>query len=452
MKALLTNTHTRQTMHLAWPLIITQVGYIVTGMVDNAFLGAIGPVEQAAGILCNSVFVLILVFGVGVSYALTPLITNAHQNNSLLKKASLFKNSLFLNLFIAVFCFLLLYLSSDALHYMKQPAEVVKLALPYYAVIVFSIIPVAAFGTCKQYCEGLSNTRAALLISVLGNVINCILNYCLIYGKWGLPELGYMGSAWATLIARIFMGALFLYFIFKSSLTGEIATVFGKVKINWKELWELGKIGINAGLQFTFEVAAFVICGLMAGSFGKEQIDAHGISMHIAAFTYMFGSGISSAATIRIGIYNAQKDWPGIRDAAMTAIKLVLLVMGVFGVLFLLFRNVLPLGFTKVEEIIELCSKLLIIAALFQLFDGLQVTVIGILRGLEDVTAPTLITLVGYWFIAIPLAYFFAFIAKLEVVGIWIALLICLAAVSLSLYARLNYLVKKNLRTNRKNS
>lgn len=445
MKAFFRNIHTKETINLAWPLVITQVGHIITGMVDNAFLGKLGSTEQAAGILSNNLYVLLLVFGIGVSYALTPLTTNAHENNDLVKKASLFKNSLFLNFITATFLFLILFLSSGTLKYMQQPAEVVELAIPFYNVLIFTIIPISLFFTCKQYCEGLSNTRTALVISVAGNLINCVLNYCLIWGKCGLPEMGYMGAAWATFIARLFMGVAFLFVVFRSSATREIALVYKQVKLNLKDLKELAVIGINSGLQFTFEVAAFVIAGLMAGSFGKEQIDAHGISMHMAAFTYMFASGISSAATIRVGRYSAQNDWKNIKEAGATSMKLVLMVMGIFGILLLIFRTYLPQGFTDEKEIIELSSNLLIIAAAFQLFDGLQVTVIGMLRGLEDSKAPTIITLIGYWVIALPLAYILAFKVNLEIIGVWIALLVSLALVSVALYMRFNYLVKKNL-------
>ncbi|MGZ4099075.1 MAG: MATE family efflux transporter [Bacteroidia bacterium] len=444
MRSLFKDIHTKETIHLAWPLVITQVGHIITGMVDNIFLGGIGPTEQAAGILSNNLYVLLLVFGIGVSYASTPLVAGANENRDQRKKAALFKNSLYLNLCVAIICFLVLFSFSGALYHMRQPEEVIELALPFYDVLIFSIIPVSLFFTGKQYCEGLSNTRTALVISVLGNLLNCVLNYFLIYGKFGLPEMGYMGSAWATFIARVFMGVMFMVVIFKSSATKEIARFYKEVKVNWVELKELARIGINSGLQFTFEVAAFVIAGLMAGSFGKEQIDAHGISMSLAAFTYMFGSGISSAATIRIGTFSAQGDWKNIKAAGYSSIKLVMLIMGTAGIIFLIFRSVLPLGFTSDTEIIELSSNLLIIAALFQLFDGLQVTVIGILRGLEDVKAPTIITLVSYWLIALPLAYFLAFNLKMETIGIWIALLISLIIVAISLFMRFRYLLKKN--------
>jgi MATE family multidrug resistance protein len=439
------NKHILSTIQLAWPLVITQLGHVVTGMVDNAFLGRIGAAEQAAGILCNGIYVLLLVFGIGVSYALTPLTTGAQEKQDEKKQASLFKNSLYLNLGIALVCFLLLYFSSGVLKYMYQPEEVVVLALPFYDVIIFSIVPISLFFTCKQFCEGLSNTKIALYVSIIGNLINCVLNYCLIYGKLGLPECGYMGAAYATFVARIFMGGAFLFLVFKSEATKQIAKYYSQVKINLKEIKELAVIGINSGLQFVFEVAAFVIAGLMCGSFGKEQMDAHGVSLQMAAFTYMFASGIASASTIQMGTYNAKGNWKEIKAAGNACIKLVLIVMGFFGLIFFIFRNYLPMGFTDQKEIIEMSSNLLIIAALFQLFDGLQVTVIGMLRGLEDVKISTWITLVGYWVIALPLAYMLAFKFQMETVGVWIALLISLALVAVALYMRFTYLVKKHL-------
>jgi len=442
------NNHIKNTIYLAWPLVITQVGYIITGMVDTVFLGKIGPAEQAACILSNNLYILLLVFGIGVSYATTPLVTSANQNMDLLKKASLFKNSIFLNVSVSIICFIVLFLSSGLLKYMHQPEDVIKLAVPFFNVLIFSMIPISLFFTCKQYCEGLSNTRMALFISIIGNVINIVLNYLLIYGKFGFPELGYIGSAWASFISRVFMGFSFLYLIFKSPVTKEISAVYNKVKINKKELFHLAKIGLNAGLQLTFEVAAFVIAGLMAGTFGKEQIDAHGIALSIAAFTYMFASGISSASSIRVGIYKAQDNWLEIKQAAFSSIKLVMLIMGGFAILFLMINNFLPKVFSSDLQIVNLASKLLIIAALFQLFDGIQVTIVGILRGLEDFKIPTLISLVGYWIIALPLAYWLAFILKLETVGVWIGLLVSLIFAAIVLFWRLNYLINKNLKIN----
>lgn len=445
VKKFIKDPHTKDTFHLAWPLVLTQVGQVVVGIVDNMFLGQLSVAEQAAGILSNNLYVIVLVFCIGVSYALTPLITTAHEKNDLLKKAALFKNSLFLNVVVAIVCFIVLFVASGLLRYMKQPVEVVDLAIPFFNVLIFSMIPVSLFFTCKQYCEGLSNTRVALVISIGGNLLNIFLNYFLIYGKFGLPELGYMGSAWASFISRMSMGLAFLILIFRLPVTRELRNVYKQVKVNWKELRDLARIGFNAGMQFTIEVAAFAIAGFMAGTFGKEDIDAHGIALSLAALTYMFGSGIGSAVTIRVGVYKAQNNWQGIKSATNTALTLVMLMMGTCGLMFLLFNNYLPMAFSPEPLVTTLAAKLLIIAAMFQLFDGVQVTILGVLRGLEDSKMPTAITLVGYWLVSLPLAYFLAYNMGLETVGIWIALLVSLVIVAGGLYWRLRYLLAKHL-------
>ena len=195
-------------------------------------------------------------------------------------------------------------------------------------------------------------------------------------------------------------------------------------------------------MQFTFEVAAFVIALFMAGKFGKEQIDAHGIAITLASLTYMFASGISSASTIRVGNFSAEKNKKELERAGYTSIILVLMAMGFFAILFTLFNHLLPQIFSKDEMILDLSAKLLIIAAFFQMFDGLQVTCIGILRGMEDVNYPTWVTLIGYWIIALPLAYLLGFVCKLEVVGIWYALSASLIFVGALLFFRFRKLMK----------
>ncbi len=432
-------------LKLAWPVMLTQMGHILTNMVDTIFLGQISSTHQAAGLLAASLYTLVLVFAIGVSYVLTPLVSSADFEKNDLKKASLFKNSLVLNFIVSILSFVVLYFSSGLLNYMQQPNEVVILAEPFYNVLIFSMIPVSIFFTCKQYCEGLSLTLPALYISVAGNLINVVLNYCLIYGVSFFPELGYMGSAWASFIARLFMGVSFLIYIFYSPLTNSIKHVYKQVKINYIDLIRLLKNGLNSGAQFTFEVAAFVIAGLMAGTFGKEVIDAHGIALHLAAFTYMFGNGIASASTIVTGNYMAEKNWLQIKNTVNSSTKVILLGMGICALIFVFANKYLPLCFTQNIEIVLITSKLLIIAAMFQLFDGLQVVFIGILRGVEDFKYPTVITLLGYWLLALPLAYIFAFVFNLTVYGIWYALLISLIFVALTLYFRISVLIKRNL-------
>jgi len=434
--------HLKETVSLSIPLILTQIGHIITGMVDTIFLGKLGKTEQAAGILSNNLFVIVLVFSIGMSYVLTPAVTDAHVNKNEREKASLFKNALFINSVLGILLFIVLFFLSGVLEYMQQPADVVTLAIPFFDVLIFSIIPVSLFFVCKQYTEGLGNTRAAMYISVAGNIINVILNYGLIYGKAGLPEMGYMGSCWATFIARVFMGAGSLIFLFNHKSVNSFAVYFKEAKLNALHFWQLLKDGLASALQFAFEVAAFAISGLMAGVFGKEQIDGHGIALSLAAFTYMFASGIGSATTIRVGKYYAMNDLHNVKLAIKTSYKSVIVTMGIMALLFISFNTVLPSIFTNDKEIISIASTLLLYAALFQLFDGTQVTAIGILRGLEDYKFPTYIAFIGYWVIALPLCYLFAFTFNGRVYGVWLGLSAGLGFVALALYFRIKNLMK----------
>lgn len=434
--------HIRDTISLSIPLVLTQVGHIITGMVDNIFLGRLGKTEQAAGILSNNLFVILLVFSIGMSYVLTPAITEAHVNRNEAEKASLFKNALFINFTLSILLFVALFFLSGILRYMQQPEDVVKLAIPFFNVLIFSIIPVSLFFVCKQYSEGLGNTKAAMYISLAGNVLNIVLNYLLIYGKAGLPEMGYMGSCWATFIDRFCMGIAFLVFMFRHKSVNSFAPFFRSAKINALHFWQLLKDGIASALQFTFEVAAFAISGLMAGVFGKEQLDGHGIALSLAAFTYMFASGIGSASTIRVGKYYNVNDMANVRLAIRTSYRLVILTMGFMAVLFILLNKVLPMIFSNDTEIVHIASALLLFAAFFQLFDGTQVTAIGVLRGLEDYKFPTGIAFVGYWLIALPLCYLFAFVLGYKVYGVWLGLSVGLGFVSLALYFRIRILLR----------
>lgn len=442
MKNAIKNNHLKETISLSIPLVLTQIGHIITGMVDNIFLGKLGKTEQAAGILSNNLFVILLVFSIGMSYVLTPAITEAQVNQNEKEKASLFKNSLFINMIVAVLLFIILFFSSPLLAYMQQPEDVVLLAIPFFDVLIFSIIPVALFFVCKQYTEGLSNTKAAMYISVIGNILNIILNYMLIYGKAGLPELGYMGSCWATFIARVFMGIGFLIFVFKNKSVNSFAKYYKEAKVNAQHFWPLLKDGLASALQFTFEVAAFAIAGLLAGVFGKEQIDAHGIALSLAAFTYMFASGIGSATTIRVGNYYSLNNIDEVKLAIKTSYKSVIVTMGFMALLFICFNTFLPTIFSNDQEIILIASKLLLFAAFFQLFDGTQVVAIGALRGLDDYKFPTYIAFIGYWIIALPLCYVFAFTFGYKVYGVWLALSLGLGFVSVALFFRIRNLLR----------
>jgi MATE family multidrug resistance protein len=438
---LISGKHLKETIFLSVPLIISQVGHIVTGLVDSYFLGKIGKTEQAAGFLANNFFVLLLVFSIGMSFGLTPLTTQATVNGNEKDQASLLKNGFVLNLALSILLFIILYFASPLLYYIQQPEDVVKLAIPFFQVLIFSIIPCSIFFTGKQFTEGRNNTTIAMYISIAGNVMNVILNYILIYGKFGFPEMGYMGSCWASCFARMIMAISFILFIYNNSTFAGISKILKEVKINFYDIKKLFTIGFGSALQFTFEVAAFVCCALLIGRFGKEQIDAHGIALGIASFTYMFGSGIGGASTILVGKYKAENNLTELKNTISTSLICTVTVTLFFGLIFMIFNHALAQMFNSDPQIIQLASSLLVIAGFFQLFDGLQVTQLGILRGMEDVKIPTIITLVGYWLICLPMAYLLGIYFNYQAIGVWLAILIGLCFVAVFLFFRIRKLL-----------
>ena len=234
--------------------------------------------------------------------------------------------------------------------------------------------------------------------------------------------------------------------LFRSHKSVNSFVVYYKeAKINALHFWSLFKDGLASALQFTFEVAAFAIAGMFAGVFGKEQLDAHGISLNLAAFTYMFASGIGSASTIRVGKFFALNDFSNLKLAIKTSYKLAIYVMSVMTILYVLLNNVLPRVFSDDAEIILISSRLLLFAAMFQLFDGTQVVAVGVLRGIEDYKFSSYMAFIGYWILALPLSYVFAFTLGYKVYGVWFALSLGLAFVSISLFFRIRFLLAKKM-------
>jgi MATE family multidrug resistance protein len=438
--------HLLETVGLAWPLIVSQVGHIVTGMVDTIFLGRLGEqsnTAQAAGILANQLFVVLLVFGIGVSYTLTPKIAGADVDSNENRKAVLLKNSTAVNLLVAVTLFVILFSATPLLDHLGQQSDVVGMAKPFFQVLTLSILPLSLFFVGKQYCEGVNNTKVAMYISIIGNVLNIIFNYILIFGKFGCPPLGYMGSCWATFIARCLMGFGFIAILYYSKRFNKVGKLALQVKLNIKDSRDLLFSGIASGFQFSFEIAAFLFAALMVGNFGKEQLVAHGIAMHLTSFTYMFGSGIGGAAMIRVGKFHAKRDFVNLGLANQASFILVCSVMGCMAIAFFIFNVILSTFFSSDIHIVEMASSLLLIAGLFQLFDGVQVTAISILRGLEDYKIPTVITLIAYWAVAMPFAYLFGFLFRLKALGIWMGLCLSLILIAVGLYWRIQILCKR---------
>lgn len=433
----------KSTLLLAYPVVLSQLGHIMVGVVDTAMVGQIGTNEQAAVALANSLYTLVLVFGLGVSYGVTPLAAAADSSNNISENASLLKHSIIINTLLGIILFVLLVIIAPVLNLFDQKQEVVDLAIPFLNVMMLGMIPLCVFSAFKQFAEGLSNTKTAMIISVAANLLNVLLNYLLIFGHWGLPEMGLMGSCWASFIARVLMALVMFLYVYKNSYFKKYWIGFSFKNISKELTKKILAIGVPSGLQWVFEVGAFAFAVIMIGWISPKAQAAHQVALSIAAVTYMMASGLSAAASVRVGNQYGLKSIQGVRIAGFSAFIVVLVFMGLMALSFILLRNWLPTFFTKDTEVIGISSTLIIIAAFFQLSDGTQVVGLGALRGLKDVKMPTIITLIAYWVIGLPMSYILAFKFNFGVEGVWYGLSLGLTISALLLFARFNYISKK---------
>lgn len=437
--------HIKETVSLSAPIVVAQIGYILMSVVDNAMVGRLGAVPLAAAAISNGLFFLIMVIGLGISYAVTPLVAIAVGNEEFREEDILFKNSLAINIVTSVILAATALFASDLLNYLKQSPEVVEYGVPYFRILALSAIPLMIFQSYKQFIEGLSIMRPAMIISLSANIVNAFANWILIYGNLGFPKLELNGAGWATLISRAYMMCAIFFFVRKSGRFLQFDLKMRSFKPNFPVIKKLLKLGIPGALQYLFEIGAFALAAVMVGWINPESLAAHQIAISLATITYMVAMGISSAGAVRVGNAVGIRNISEIRRAGFTALGLSISFMLFAGIVFILFNNQLPTLYIDEANVILIAADLLIIAALFQIFDGTQAVGIGILRGLTDVKIPTAITFFAYWIIALPTAYLLGFTFNFGIEGIWVGLALGLLLSGLLLAVRFNIKSKKEL-------
>ncbi|MCH7411593.1 MATE family efflux transporter [Belliella sp. DSM 111904] len=438
--------HFSKTFTLAYPVMLSQLGQVLVGVADSMMVGRLGAIPLAAASLANSIFFVVLMFGIGVSMAITPLVAMADGKKKDNKIGRLFRHGFVINTATAFILFILITLFTPLLKFMDQPEEVVTFAIPYLIIITISILPFMFFQTFKQFAEGLSQTKQAMYITLVCNALNVFLNWVMIYGNLGFPALGLNGAGWATLISRILMGIIIAYYVFKSKRYKRFDLGFRIKKFSFPMVSKMIRIGVPTGFQYIFEVGAFSTAAIMMGWIGVTALAAHQIAINLASISYMMASGLSSAAMVRVGNQLGRNDIKTLREAGFTVFAMVALFMLISAFIFIVFREFLPSLYIDDPVVISMSASLLVIAGIFQLSDGIQVVGLGALRGMADVKVPTIITLIAYWVIGLPLGYFFAFILDLKELGVWYGLLIGLSITGVMLLVRFHTLSKGLLR------
>ena len=435
--------------------MLGMLGHTFVSLVDNIMVGQLGTAELAAVSLGNSFIFIAMSLGIGFSTAITPLIAEADSGNDFEKGKSSFKHGLFLCTILSFALFGLILLAKPLMHLMKQPEEVVTLAIPYLDLVAFSLVPLIIFQGFKQFSDGLSMTKYPMYATILANVINVILNYLLIFGKFGFPQMGIVGAAVGTLASRFIMLFFLWWMLTQKEKSKAYVTNIKLFVLESKMIKKLLNLGFPSAMQMFFEVAIFTAAIWLSGTLGKNHQAANQIVLNLSSMTFMVAIGLSVTAMIRVGNQKGLQNFKELRRIASSIFLLGLGLAFVFALFFLASHNLLPNmylnlddvnNFTDNSEVVKIAPKILLVAAIFQLSDSIQVTVLGALRGLQDVKIPTLITFIAYWLIGFPISYF---LGKEEVYasfGIWIGLLVGLTSAAIMLYIRFNYLTKKLIR------
>ena len=446
----------RYNWKLAAPVMLGMLGHTFVSFIDNIMVGQLGTAELAAVSLGNSFMFIAMSIGIGFSTAITPLIAESDGEGNFESGKSAFKHGLFLCTVLGLAVYLMVIACKPLMYYMKQPVEVVELAIPYLNFVAISLIPLVIFQAFKQFGDGLSMTKYPMFATLIANIANVIFNYIFIFGKLGFPKLGIVGAAYGTLLSRIIMVVVIWLLLNNNSKSKDYLHKLKIFVLDKFMIRKLINLGAPSAMQMFFEVAIFTAAIWLSGLLGKNPQAANQIAINLASMTFMVAMGLSVAGMIRVGYQKGLKLYSELRRIAFSIFLLATIFAAIFCILFLVLHEHLPklyldfddvTNFSDNSEVVGIASRLLFLAAIFQLSDSLQVVILGALRGLQDVNIPTLITFISYWVIGFPISYYLGKADAYGSFGIWLGLLAGLTSAAILLYIRFNYLTKRLIKT-----
>jgi len=433
----------KKTLSLSIPVIIAQAGQITVGLIDNVMIGQLGTTELAAASFTNTLFNLVLIFGMGYSFALTPLIGKSWGEKDHESVGTWIKNGIMANAFMGLGLALLLLILYVFMPYMGQPQSVLQPSRNYLAILMISVIPMMVFYGYKQFAEGISDTKTAMKIMLWANVVNTVGNYLFMYGKFGAPEMGLTGAGIGTLMSRIFMAVAFIILFYKNQKYKLFTQLYNQASFCWTKFLQVVKLGIPLGGQIVMEACAFGLCAIMMGWLSEVGMAAHQIAITLSTLGFMIYQGLGSGTTIRVSHYKGENNKEGIIRATKTAMNLMYVYCAFSILLFVGGCNLLPLMFTSDTIVIKLAAQMLIVCGLFQLVDGIQIVLVGTLRGFADARIPVIITFISYFMVSLPFSYMSAFVWGFGAVGIWFGFPVGLIVCSALFQMRYKYILRK---------
>jgi MATE family multidrug resistance protein len=418
-----TRTHeVRRLLHLAGPVVIAELGWMAMGVVDTIMVGPLGPSAIGGAGLGASLFMAVGIFGMGLLLGLDTLVSHAFGAGRFDDCRRWLVHGVALGLVVAVPMSAALWLLSQNLALVGLHPEVERMTQPYLSVVTWSLAPLLLYAACRRYLQGMALVRPVSFALVTANIVNAVVNYALIYGALGAPALGIAGAAWATVLSRVYMVAVLAVAIWWHDRRSADTVRSSYDGIHAARLTHLFWLGLPAALQITLEVGVFATATALAGKLDPVSLASHQIVMNIAGTTFMVPLGVASAAAVLVGHAVGRRDPHEASRAGWTAILVIAGVMLPGAAAMVFVPSLLMSPFTSDAAVLSLGARLLAVAAVFQVFDGLQVVSTGALRGLGDTRTPMRWSLFGHWGIGLPIAYGTSFVLGWGVVGLWIGL------------------------------
>lgn len=438
--------HYASLIQLGIPIVIGQLGIVVVGLADNMMVGQYNTLHLAAASFVNSVFNIPILFGLGFSYGLTPLVGQLFGRKDKFKIGQLLRNSLLVNGCIGLLLTIIMAVFYLFIDKMGQPEEILPLIRPYFLLQLASLIFVMLFNSFKQFADGITDTKTPMYIMLSANILNIIGNYILIYGKFGVPAMGVTGAGISTLFSRIMMFVAFAFLFYRSLHYRHYLVGYKRSNYNRPDLLILNKMGIMVGIQMALETGLFSITGIMIGWLGSIALAAHQVVVSLSTLGFMIYYGVGAAISVRISNYYGQGDLIKVRKTAVAGFHLILCLAVIVSTAFILSRYSSGYLFTTSDEVMNIVPHLIIILVFFQFGDSLQITYANSLRGIGDVISMAVISFIGYFIIALPICYICGFLLGWGINGVWIGYPVGLTMTGILLCLRFYYITKKKMR------
>ena len=432
----------KRNLSLAIPVMITQAGQMVVQFADNIMVGQLGTSQFAGVGFANALFSMGLVFCTCFTQGLIPFIGQSYGRGEHAKVSEYFTNGILLNALMCIAVMAIMMAVVPLMNHMGQDPRILGYAREYYKIMVWSLAPFIIFYVLRALTEGVGNTKYTMYITVFCNVLNIFLNWVLIFGHFGVEAMGVEGAAWATFISRCAMLGIGVAILLSGKLYKRYLGDIRFRALNFSQFKDVMKTSFPMSFQGLVEVTTFSIAGIMAGWFGEVAMAAHQASQTIITFSFMVAQGVGVAATIRVSHQYGERRFADARKAGFAASHISIALMALAGITFILFNDVIPYIFTQDHHVAEIASKLLYVAAAFQLFDAVQLSALASLRALADVKWPLVTSLFTYYVIGLPFAYFAGTTFGLGPVGVWLGLLAGLMLAAILFLYRFNKITK----------